>query len=180
MEKWLLRVDSPTPSFKLLINEVLTEFWHIATTPHLKYGFTSINKRLAPVEFVFVGKRRKRIQLFRESCAELFLWWELGVLLYILRTATHEDRARQIYHMRSHIRKQFTDIRSNAHVTRAMWSFIDTVASGSWMRGDGEDIPEGRKGKRKRKGADDDKEEYRPSPIKSFGSVPKTRSKLRE
>jgi hypothetical protein len=55
MEKWLLRVDNPTPSFKSLINDVLTEFYYIATTARLNYGFSSINKRLAPVEFVFVG-----------------------------------------------------------------------------------------------------------------------------
>jgi hypothetical protein len=56
MEKWLTRVDKPTPAFKSLINEVLRQFWVIAMTPNLKYAFTNIDKRLAPVEFVFVGR----------------------------------------------------------------------------------------------------------------------------
>lgn len=55
MEKWLIRVDSPPPLFKTTINEVLTDFWHMATDSKLKYGFTTIDKRLAPIEFVFVG-----------------------------------------------------------------------------------------------------------------------------
>jgi hypothetical protein len=80
--------------------------------------------------------------------------------------------------MRSHVRKQFTDIRSNANVMRAMWAFIDTVASGSWIRSNAGENGDGRKGKRKRK--EDSSDEYRPSPIKSFGDVPRTRSKLRE
>jgi hypothetical protein len=55
MEKWLVRVDSPGHAFKTVINEVLTEFSYIATDLQLQYGFKSIDKRLAPVEFVFIG-----------------------------------------------------------------------------------------------------------------------------
>jgi len=56
MEKWLTRVDKPSQSFQALISDVLSEFWLIATTAQLKYGFTGIDKRVAPIEFVFVGR----------------------------------------------------------------------------------------------------------------------------
>jgi hypothetical protein len=55
MEKWLCRVDKPTQAFQAIIGDVLTEFWVIATTEDWQYGFKNVGKRLAPIEFVFVG-----------------------------------------------------------------------------------------------------------------------------
>jgi hypothetical protein len=55
MEKFLTRTDQPDPSFKTTINDVLDEFYFIATEKRLQDAFKRIEKRLAPVEFVFIG-----------------------------------------------------------------------------------------------------------------------------
>ena len=55
LEKWLKRGDKPPPKFMTHINDVLSEFWHIATKSELNHAFTQVDKRVAPVEFVFVG-----------------------------------------------------------------------------------------------------------------------------
>lgn len=55
LEKWLSRVDKPTQSFKNHIGDVLDEFGYIATTPELNSAFEQVDKRVAPVEFVFIG-----------------------------------------------------------------------------------------------------------------------------
>jgi hypothetical protein len=58
LEVWLARVDPPSESFKRDIEEVLTDFWNMATDKTLNDAFRRINKRIAPVEFVFIGKTR--------------------------------------------------------------------------------------------------------------------------
>lgn len=55
LEKWLKRVDNPPTAFMTKINNVLSDFWHIATTLGLNAAFTQVDKRVAPVEFVFIG-----------------------------------------------------------------------------------------------------------------------------
>jgi len=151
IEKWLSRVDPPGQQFKADIEDVLTDLWIMATDEHLNDAFVKVGKQLAPVEFVFIG-----------------------VLLYVLRRATPEQRARAIYNLRIGIRAQFKDVRMNTGVVAAMWRMIDrlridptgpVVAAGHSVQ-----TP-----KRKRKADEDD--EYRPSPIKSLGKTPKTRSK---
>jgi len=123
-----------------------------------QYGFKSIDKRLAPVEFVFIG-----------------------VLLYVLRDASHEDRARAIYTMRLNIREQFVDIRNNTKIGSALWTFINEVESnphGSQQHSAGGSSSQAKNGKKRKKGADNEAEdEYRPSPVKSLGQTLKTRSK---
>jgi hypothetical protein len=54
--KWLSRVDQPTEQFKREIDDALNDIAYLATSlnPDLKKGFT-IGKKLAPVEFVFIG-----------------------------------------------------------------------------------------------------------------------------
>ena len=55
LEAFLSRMDEPRAEFKKRIEDVLTTFWHIADRPELNAAFTSIKKRVAPVEFVFIG-----------------------------------------------------------------------------------------------------------------------------
>jgi len=55
LEKWLSRVDKPNQVFMNNIGEVLNEFGYIATTPKLDVAFEQVDKRVAPVEFVFIG-----------------------------------------------------------------------------------------------------------------------------
>ncbi|KAG9316365.1 hypothetical protein JVU11DRAFT_2398 [Chiua virens] len=77
LEKWLSRVDKPSQAFKTHMDGVLNEFGYIAMTPTLNIAFEQVDKRVAPVEFVFIG-----------------------TLLYVLREHTHAERANAIHHMR--------------------------------------------------------------------------------
>jgi hypothetical protein len=159
LEKWLKRVDKPPTKFMTEINDVLSDFWHIATTTELNAAFTEVDKRVAPVEFVFIG-----------------------VILYLLRKEhTVEDRANAILHMRLRIREQFRDVRNNGVVGKALWSYVDSITGKSGLRVLDASAPvpaiasTSTGTKRKRRGSDAD-DDYHPSPIKSLGSKTKTRS----
>ena len=52
---WLHRVDPPSRQFKQQIVSVLQKYWYIASDPELNRAFKSIDAKVAPVEFVFVG-----------------------------------------------------------------------------------------------------------------------------
>lgn len=54
LEKWLVREESPSESFKAQMSEVLSEFWVIATENALKIAFKEVDNKVAPVEFVFI------------------------------------------------------------------------------------------------------------------------------
>ena len=58
MEKFLTQSNPPSATFKSDLNLVLNEFYFLATEKHLNIGFTQIEKRIAPVEFVFIGRSR--------------------------------------------------------------------------------------------------------------------------
>lgn len=55
LEKWLVRIDPPTEGFMSRVDKALSEFWYLATTKGLDKGLTKFEKRVAPVEFVFIG-----------------------------------------------------------------------------------------------------------------------------
>jgi hypothetical protein len=89
-------------------------------------------------------------------------------------------RSNAIFDMRIYIRKQFRDIRTNTNVGKALWRFVEHAESnpGSTHMLDGlmtPTIASAKRGK-KRKGDDEDSE-YRPAPIRSIGSAPKTRGR---
>ena len=56
IEKWISRIDNPPEQFKADIEEVLTAFWRIASNKKYNEAFTKISQRIAPVEFIFIGK----------------------------------------------------------------------------------------------------------------------------
>jgi len=58
IEKWISRIDNPPEQFKADIEEVLTAFWRIASSKNYNEAFTKITQRIAPVEFIFIGKLR--------------------------------------------------------------------------------------------------------------------------
>ena len=58
IEKWISRIDNPPEQFKADIEEVLTAFWRIASSKRYNEAFTKITQRIAPVEFIFIGKLR--------------------------------------------------------------------------------------------------------------------------
>lgn len=105
LEQWLSKADKPTPLFKKTINDVLTEFWHLANTRGLDRAFRKIDKRVAPIEFVFIG-----------------------VVLYVMTDRSHEERAVEIYQMRLDIRKKFPDIRARGDIVKALWNIVVDIA----------------------------------------------------
>jgi len=104
MEQWVARMDPPSPEFKAAITHALSWFWHLASSHEHNKGFTKITKRVAPIEFVFIG-----------------------VLLFIMRGYSEEDCAEEIYNMRIHVRKHFADVRARGDVIRCLWGFIEDV-----------------------------------------------------
>ncbi|KAF9244925.1 hypothetical protein BU15DRAFT_85765 [Melanogaster broomeanus] len=119
LEKWLSRGDKPNQAFKTQINDVLTEFGYIAMTPELNAAFTKVDKRVAPVEFVFIG-----------------------TLLYIFREFSHHERANAVLHMRLRIREQFHDVRNNGNVLNVGESFPGTASGSHKKRKKAEDEDE--------------------------------------
>ncbi|KAJ7129581.1 hypothetical protein C8R44DRAFT_872833 [Mycena epipterygia] len=136
METWLSSADHPGESFKRDIDEALNEFGRIATDPQLNMGF-KMTKKLAPVEFVFVG-----------------------VLIYVLRKATPRERASAISHLRADIRAQFPDIRMNSKVGAALWGLINHLKHNPTISISGAELSS-TSSKRKRKMSEDS--DYRPS-----------------
>ena len=55
MEQWVSRAQAPSPAFKTAIGNVLTKFWYLADSPEYNQAFKNIHKRVAPIEFVFIG-----------------------------------------------------------------------------------------------------------------------------
>ena len=72
IEKWISRIDKPPEQFKADIEEVLTAFWRIASSKNYDEAFTKITQRIAPVEFIFIGKLRT--QFFFPSFTDSLLF----------------------------------------------------------------------------------------------------------
>ncbi|KAF8745958.1 hypothetical protein AX14_004253 [Amanita brunnescens Koide BX004] len=153
LESWLSRVDPPGDQLKEEIDETLRELWMIAKDKRLNKGLTAIGKRLAPVEFVFIG-----------------------VLLYKLRNRSRDERAEAIYYLRKSVREEFKDIRNNGVVGKAMWAFINELCQNPTSSLAYRDPSS--KSRRKRKADPEDTDEYRPEPIRTLGKGLKTRSKV--
>ncbi|KAJ6598980.1 hypothetical protein DFH09DRAFT_1303546 [Mycena vulgaris] len=151
MESWIGRDDPPREGFKQDIDKALEEFGLLAVDDQLNMGF-NIGKKLAPVEFVFIG-----------------------VLLYVLRKATSTERAKAVYHLRTDIREQFLDVRMNGKVGAALWRLINHLKHNPTMSISGAELASASTYKRKRKMSEDS--DYHPSPVKSLGKAPKTRSR---
>jgi hypothetical protein len=73
IEKWISRIDYPPEQFKADIEEVLTAFWRIASNKNYNEAFTKITQRIAPVEFIFIGKLRTTTKFPSSTDALLFL-----------------------------------------------------------------------------------------------------------
>lgn len=155
MEKWLSRVDRPPDRFKADIEEVLVDFWNIAANSDLNRGL-NIGSRLAPAEFVYIG-----------------------VLLFVLRKKSAEERAAGILHLRKTIRAQYKDIRLNSTVCKTLWAIVRDLRDNTSKVLSRSNIDT--KGKKRRKmDTDDEDEEYRPTPITSLGKTAQTRGKQKK
>lgn len=51
----------------------------------------------------------------------------VGVILYILRDYSSEICAEEIFKMRTHVRKQFPDVRARSDIVRCLWDFVAQV-----------------------------------------------------
>ncbi|KIJ67915.1 hypothetical protein HYDPIDRAFT_107452 [Hydnomerulius pinastri MD-312] len=160
LEKWLTRVDKPNQTFKTQISDVLTAFGYIASTPGLNAPFTQVDKRVAPVEFVFIG-----------------------TLLFILSEHTYQERANAILHMRTRIREQFDDVRNNGKTGKALWSFISSLMGPTGLKVlNNSKLPPAAtpSSSRKRRKQEDEDEDYHPSPVRNLGQGAKTRGKMKK
>ncbi|KAF8663365.1 hypothetical protein AX16_000941 [Volvariella volvacea WC 439] len=153
VDQWLSRVDPPGAQFKADIELVLRQFWNIASDRNLNYAFKRIDKRIAPVEFVFIG-----------------------VLLFVLRNEDIKSQANAIYQLRNTIRKEHRDIRNNSTVGKMMWELVRS------LREDPQGVPvisssTEVKGKRRRKAVTGEDDEYKPGdPVRQLNKSVKTRS----
>ncbi|EIM82659.1 uncharacterized protein STEHIDRAFT_102019 [Stereum hirsutum FP-91666 SS1] len=107
LEKFLRDTPSPEPEFKRKIDHALQMFLQIASD--VKYGqiaFKSPNKKVAPVEFVFIG-----------------------VLLYLTDGDDYDDdtRARYIARFRRTLRDRHKDIRMNNRVVATAWEILEAI-----------------------------------------------------
>lgn len=68
LEQWLPRTDKPWDSIKQDVEDVMTSYWNIANDPELNAAF-KIKKRVAPVEFVFIGKPLPLSRRVARACA---------------------------------------------------------------------------------------------------------------
>ncbi|KAF8585948.1 hypothetical protein K439DRAFT_1659991 [Ramaria rubella] len=150
VEKWLTTGGMPSNKFKAQVTSVLESFLYLATEPEYRQGFTQVDKRVAPVEFVFIG-----------------------VLLAKMRNSPWEDRAEAVLKMRQCTREAHKDIRSNERVMKTMWTYVEKVKTNvadpyeGWEGpGTDGDPPIKKKviKKRKRKEEDDDMNIWRPAP----------------
>ncbi|KAJ7507902.1 hypothetical protein B0H11DRAFT_2314839, partial [Mycena galericulata] len=155
MENWLARVDAPPEQFKEDIDEALNEFGHLASDDTLNFGFAigkASRSKLAPVEFVYIG-----------------------VLLYVLRKATSMERAKAVYHLRTDLRNQYSDVRLNTKVGAAFWALINHLKHNPTISASGAQVAS--TSRRKRRMSEDSDGEYRPTPIKKLGKGRQTRSR---
>ncbi|KAG6866449.1 hypothetical protein C0991_003967 [Blastosporella zonata] len=149
--KWIAREDPPLEQFKNDINKVLVDFWNIGNDDNYNYGLKNIGTRISPAEFIFIG-----------------------VLLFLMRKKSMEDRATAIKALRTGIRAQYRDIRLNSAVCKSMWSIIRRVQNTSSTSHAHDDT----KGKKRRKDDDDADDDYRPTPVTGLNRG-YTRSKKR-
>ncbi|KAJ8698390.1 hypothetical protein PTI98_005104 [Pleurotus ostreatus] len=120
IERWLQRTDEPSRVFKRDIDDVLCFMTEVASGAsgggngygyrqkkrrRLVNGFEMDGKRVAPVEFVFIG-----------------------VLLYVTRDVEDDEwRALSILNLRKRVRGEHTDIRMNPSCARTFWRFIEDL-----------------------------------------------------
>lgn len=53
----------------------------------------------------------------------------VGILLFVMRDCTYDQRAEAIFDMRAKVRKDHVDIRMNARVVRALWTIVSDMVN---------------------------------------------------
>lgn len=106
LNKFLDQDTTPSKTLQRDMVDVMKKFTEIATKDKLRFGFSNIPQKVAPVEFVFIA-----IMLF--------------MLIQVCDNTT--EMAQHVHDMRVYIRNEETDIRSNNKVCAKLWKFIDSV-----------------------------------------------------
>ncbi|TDL26229.1 hypothetical protein BD410DRAFT_895640 [Rickenella mellea] len=158
LEQWFVRADGPSQELKAAIEKVLVAYWTIASANRLNAAFKQVKKRVAPVEFVYIG-----------------------VLLAVLEDCDIDHKAKEVHNLRKYVRQIHKDVRANTRVVKTLWDYIETAQANTLqLVGNGPSSTLGTPGKKRRKrGSDDDDDdgEYRPPHIRTLGSAPSTRAR---
>jgi len=106
LSKFLDQGAGPSGALQRDMMDVMRKFTEIATAEKLRFGFTAISQKVAPVEFVYIV-----------------------IMLFMLNQVCDDttEMAQHIHDMRAYIRKEETDIRSNNKICAKLWKFIDSV-----------------------------------------------------
>lgn len=124
VEAWIADLSEPEAQFQRDIDETLANFYILVSTPKYQKAFTAIGKRLAPVEFVFIGTF---IVTFRYTLLT-YLGPISGVLLYIMKGKKKSAMANGAFNLRWSIRQSFEAIRLNNETITVMWRFVRSLA----------------------------------------------------
>ncbi|TFK29405.1 hypothetical protein FA15DRAFT_664354 [Coprinopsis marcescibilis] len=106
IDTWLTSEDTPRKTFKEAVDTVLDDLYYLATEPKFNKDILQLqkSKRIAPVEFIFIG-----------------------VLLYRLQRKSWSSKAKAIYTLCKTIRQEYRDVRTNTVVCKSLWGHVDTL-----------------------------------------------------
>jgi hypothetical protein len=130
LDKWMQQQTPIDRTLREAVIATFKKFISLVRNPKLNTPFTKPT-RVSPIEFVMIG-----------------------LLIFMLRTKlTDEEISRCIRDMRSDVRSQHADVRSNTKVTKTMFTFInDLVQKGARSK----TLASSQKQKRKRGDSSDD------------------------
>ncbi|KAF9648549.1 hypothetical protein BDM02DRAFT_3115148 [Thelephora ganbajun] len=106
LNKFLDQDTTPSKTLQRDMEDVMKKFTEIATIEKLRFGFSNIQQKVAPVEFVYIVNM-------------------LFMLIQVCDDIT--EMAQHIHDMRAYIRKEESDIRSNNKICTKLWKFVDSV-----------------------------------------------------
>jgi len=104
LHKWLVETPVPSIDFKQQVHGVFDDFVYLASTPGLDIAFTKIEKRVSPVEFIYIA-----------------------LMLAKIEELDHEKKADYVLRLRQHLRDNFKDVRLNNAVWGSAWGFIEKI-----------------------------------------------------
>lgn len=130
LSKFLDQDGGPPNNLQRDIVDVMKKFTEIASTEKLRFGFSDIPQKVAPVEFVYIGQssRYRCVPMVLGICSLCSAAIMLFMLIQVCDDIT--EMAQHIHDMRVFIRKEETDIRSNNKICAKLWIFIDSVMEG--------------------------------------------------
>jgi len=151
VEKFLTRVDPPTPAFKKQVKRLFTKYVSLISEKAHKAVFA---QRMAPVEFVMIA---------------------LVIANHVDESLS--DLANRVQHMRTSLRKEHVDIRTNNKVLKTSFDILEEMSN---KKGKGKSSATGSKRKaqaRTEEEEDDDNTDFRGPPIYKSSQAPHTRSR---